>query len=97
MKGITPVAPSSTAETASASGAMPGDRTKAALLPEFQHSGMMVRREERGAVPRLKHGVPRSGRQQSIDPALKAWIDKVIVPAIAEQWATRQASGMVAA
>jgi hypothetical protein len=78
-------------------GGMPANRGKAVSLTEFRHSGMMVRQEERGAVPKLKDCVPNVRRRGAIDPVLKAWIDNVIVPALADQWAARQASGMASA
>jgi hypothetical protein len=60
------------------------------------NDNLMVRREEKSVgEPNLKHGVLRSRRTVSIDPTLKAWIDNVIVPALADQWAAHRASRTV--
>jgi hypothetical protein len=80
----------------------PGNLAKDTLLTSFRNSGsagndtLMVRLEEKSVEePKLKHGLSRSGRRTSIDPALKAWIDNVIVPALADQWVAQQDTRMV--
>ena len=65
--------------------------------PKFaDHAGKLFLQEEEAQVTRtrLRRGGSRSMKPTSINPVLKAWIDNVIVPALADQWAA-QASGML--
>jgi hypothetical protein len=56
---------------------------------------LFLRQDEQCSNMRLGHSKqPRHARKAGIDPAVKAWIDNVIVPALLERWASNKPSGV---
>jgi len=67
------------------------DASHAVNTVHARHVGTLFFQEEETRVTAF--GKQGRSRRPSIDPAVKSWIDNVIVPALQQQWANKQGSG----